>query len=349
MSFIWPAVLLLLLAIPLGIAIYVTRERRRRARLATTLGTLRPAGSGGGAAGTARSGGRAAAAATVRRRVPAALLVVGLVVLVFAMARPQSVIGVPRFEGTVVLAFDVSGSMAATDMDPTRMEASKAAARQFVSRQPESILIGVVAFSDAGFSVLVPTDDQAAVLAAIDRLGPERGTSIARGIVSSLTAIAASERDPEAGYYTNRSPDPDPLPPVVSPGTYAPAAIVLLTDGENNQQPDPLVAAQAAAERGVRIFPVGLGTEAGTTIEVEGFRVHSRLDEPSLRQIAALTNGTYYAASDPDQLASVYDDIGTRFVIRPEATEITSFVAGAGLVLLVLGSLGSLLWLGRAP
>ena len=168
-------------------------------------------------------------------------------------------------------------------------------------------------------------------------------------VTLSAAAIAASERDPEAGYYTNRSPDPDPLPPVVSPGTYAPAAIVLLTDGENNQQPDPLVAAQAAAERGVRIFPVGLGTEAGTTIEVEGFRVHSRLDEPSLRQIAALTNGTYYAASDPDQLASVYDDIGTRFVIRPEATEITSFVAGAGLVLLVLGSLGSLLWLGRAP
>ena len=342
MSFIWPAVLVLLLVIPLGVAIYVTRERRRRARLTTTLGTLRPAGSAGGSGGAGR-------ASRVRRRVPAALLVAGLVVLVFAMARPESVIGVPRFEGTVVLAFDVSGSMAATDMDPTRMEASKAAARQFVSRQPESIRIGVVAFSDAGFSVLVPTDDQPAVLAAIDRLGPERGTSIARGIVSSLTAIAASDRDPEAGYYTNRPQDPNALPPILSPGTFAPAAIVLLTDGENNQQPDPLVAAEAAAERGVRIFPVGLGTEAGTTIEVEGFRVHSRLEEASLRQIADLTSGTYYTASDPEQLASVYDDIGTRFVIRPEATEITSFVAGAGLVLLVLGSLGSLLWLGRAP
>ena len=345
MSFIWPAVLVLLVTIPLGVAIYVTRERRRRARMTTTLGTLQPA-----APTASGSGGRASGrGTTVRRRIPAALLVTGMVVLVLAMARPESVIGVPRFEGTVVLAFDVSGSMAATDMEPSRMEASKAAARQFVSRQPESILIGVVAFSDAGFSVLVPTDDQAAVLAAIDRLGPERGTSIARGIVSSLTAIAASARDPEAGYYTNRSPDPDPLPPVVSPGTFAPAAIVLLTDGENNQQPDPLVAAQAAAERGVRIFTVGLGTEAGTTLEVEGFRVHSRLDEPSLRLMAELTDGAYYAASEPDQLADIYQDIGTRFVIRPEATEITSFVAGAGLALLVLGALGSLLWLGRAP
>ena len=346
MSFMWPAVLVLLLTIPLGVALYVTRERRRRARLTSTLGTLRPAGSAA-AGGTAAGGsGRAS---RIRRRLPAALLVAGLVVLVVAMARPESVIGVPRFEGTVVLAFDVSGSMAATDIEPTRMEASKAAARQFVSRQPETIRIGVVAFSDAGFSVLVPTDDQDAVLGAIDRLGPERGTSIARGIVSSLTAIAAADRDPEAGYYTNRSQDPNALPPVLDPGTFAPAAIVLLTDGENNQRPDPLAAAQAAAERGVRIFPVGLGTQAGTTLDVEGFRVHSRLDEPSLRQIADLTSGTYYAASDQEQLSAIYDDIGTRFVIRPEATEITSFVAAGGLILLVLGSLGSLLWLGRAP
>jgi Ca-activated chloride channel family protein len=162
-------------------------------------------------------------------------------------------------------------------------------------------------------------------------------------------AIAAADRDAEAGFYSNKSPEPDALPPLVTPGTFAPAAIVLLTDGENNQQPDPLDAAQAAAERGIRIFPVGLGTEAGTTIEVEGFRVHSRLDEPALRQIAELTDGAYYAAAAPDELAGIYDDIETRFVIRPEATEITSFVAGAGLVILLLGAFGGLLWLGRVP
>ena len=339
MSFIWPWVLLLLLAIPLGSALYLRRERHRRRRIAATLGTLQPAPRPGDI-------GRAG---WLRRRIPAALFVTGLTVLVLAMARPQSVIGVPRFEGTVILAFDVSGSMAATDMEPTRMEAAKTAARTFVSGQPTSILIGIVAFSDTGFSMLVPTDDQAQVHAAIDRLGPERGTSVGRGIVTSMAAIAAAERDPEAGYYTNKSPEPDQLPPVVTPGTFAPAAIVLLTDGENNQQPDPIRAAEAAAERGIRIFPVGLGTEAGTTIEVEGFRVHSRLDEPSLRQIAELTDGQYYAAAAPGELAGIYDDIETRFVIRPEATEITSFVAGAGLLILLLGALGGLLWLGRAP
>src|SRR6478735_6293547 len=269
MSFIWPAVLILLLVIPLGVAVYVMRERRRRARITATLGPLKPAVAPGGGRGR-----------QIRRR-----------------------------------------SMAATDMAPTRMEAAKAAARTFVASQPKSIQIGVVAFSDAGFSVTVPTDDQSAVLAAIDRLGPERGTSIARGILSSMTAIATADRDPEAGYYTNTSPDPNQLPPVVTPGTFAPAAIVLLSDGENNQQPDPIGAARGAADRGIRIFTVGLGTQAGTTLEVEGFRVHSALDASALRQIADITDGTYYAASEPNQLKGIYDDIETRFVIRPEATE----------------------------
>ena len=232
----------------------------------------------------------------MRRRIPPLLMLGGLTILVLALARPQSVIGIPRFEGTVILSFDVSGSMAADDVAPTRIEAAKAAARAFVARQPPSILVGVTAFSDSGFSMLVPTDDATEVLAAIDRLEPERGTSVARGIISSLTAIAAAEQDPEAGYYTNRSPDPMPLPPIVEPGTAVPAVIVLLTDGENNVQPDPLAAAAAAAERGIRVFAVGVGTEEGTTIEVEGFVVHSRLDEPMLRRIAELSGGAYYAA-----------------------------------------------------
>jgi Ca-activated chloride channel homolog len=337
-SFVWPAMLLLLAAIPLGVLLYRLGDRRRRTRLAA-LGHLRV---GGPSDATARRVG-------LRRRVPAALVVAGLTVLVLAMARPQSVISTPRFEGTVILSFDVSGSMAADDVEPTRMEAAKTAARAFVARQPSSILTGVVAFSDSGFNVLVPTADQTEVLAAIDRLDPERGTSIARGIISSLTAIAAAERDPAEGYYTNRSPDPMRLPDVVAPGTSVPAAIVLLSDGENNQRPDPLEAAQAAAERGIRIFTVGIGTAEGTTLEIEGFRVHSRLDEPSLRLMAELTGGTYYAATDPAQLESIYRNIETRLVLRPEATEVTSLFAGAAVLLLTLGALAGLRWLGRLP
>src|SRR5829696_1285862 len=197
MSFIWPPMLLLALTIPLGIALYQVRDRRRRARVAG-FGGLAP---GGGAPVPARVGG-------VRRRIPAILFVAGLTTLVLALARPQSVVSVPRIEGTVILSFDVSGSMAATDMAPTRMESAKAAARTFVERQPATMLIGVVAFSDGGFSIQVPTNDQTLILAAIDRLDPERGTSLARGILTSLTTIETADDDPAAGYYTNRSPEP---------------------------------------------------------------------------------------------------------------------------------------------
>ncbi len=338
MSFVWPAMLLLLATIPFGVALYGIGDRRRRSRLAG-LGHLRV---GSPSDGTARR-------VAIRHRLPAALVLAGLTVLVLALARPQSVISTPRFEGTVILSFDVSGSMAANDVEPTRMEAAKTAAREFVARQPPSILTGVVAFSDSGFSVLVPTAEQPEVLAAIDRLDPERGTSIARGIISSLTAIAVADRDPAEGYYTNRSPDPVQLPDVVPPGTNVPAAIVLLSDGENNQRPDPFEAAQAAAERGIRIFTVGIGTEEGTTLDIEGFRVHSRLDEPSLREIADITGGTYYAATEPAELEGIYRSIETRLVLRPEATEVTSLFAGVALLLLSAGALAGLRWLGRLP
>ena len=338
MSFIWPPMLLFLLAIPLGVGVYLVLERRRRRRVAAY----------GPLAVRANPDGRRKPG-SVRRRIPAVLTLVGLTILLVALARPHSVIGVPRFEGTVMLAFDVSGSMGATDLEPTRMEAAKAAAREFVERQPTSIQIGVVAFSDSGFSIQVPTRDQALVLAAINRLTPERGTSLGRGILTSLTTIAALDVDPAAGYYTNRSPEPSAEPTPVPDGTYASASIVLLTDGENNQSPDPIAAAQASADRGVRIYTIGVGTVAGTTIEVEGFRVHSRLDEPMLKQISEMTDGAYYGADDPEELKGIYDSISTRLVVRPEETEVTSLFAGAGVLILIIGGVASLLWLGRLP
>jgi Ca-activated chloride channel family protein len=340
MSFMWPSMLLLALAIPVGVALYLVRDRRRRHRIAEFGPLAAVAGQEHSAPGP---NGR------LRRRIPAVLFVAGLTILVLAVARPQSVVSVPRVEGTVILSFDVSGSMAADDIAPTRMEAAKAAARGFVERQPASMLIGVVAFSDSGFSIQVPTDDQALVLAAIDRLDPERGTSLARGILTSLTTIEAADDDPAAGYYTNRSPEPTPVPTPVPEGTYASAAIILLSDGENNQQPDPLEAASVAADRGVRIYTVGIGSLAGATLEVEGFKVHSQLDEAMLRHIADITDGTYYAADEPAELSAIYDTIDTRLVIRPEPMEVTSLFAGAGVLLLLVGGIASLTWLGRLP
>jgi Ca-activated chloride channel family protein len=338
MSFLWPTLLLLLLLVPLGAAAYLSMERRRRARIAG-YGTLAVQAGGPDPRTTSR----------FRRRIPAACLLLGLFLVVIAIARPQAVVSVPRVEGTVMLVFDVSGSMAADDLAPTRMEAAKAAARAFVARQPPTVRIGVVAFSDSGFSVQVPTDDSTQVTAAIDRLAPERGTSIARGILTALTTIAADEAGPAAGFYTNRSPGPTPEVTPVPAGTLSSAVVVLLTDGENNQNPDPLAAALAAADRGVRIYTVGIGTAAGATIEIEGFRVHSQLDEGVLRQIADASHGAYYAVADPAAFDAVYQAVETRLVIRPEPMEVTSLFAGAGLLVLLVGGVASLVVLGRAP
>jgi Ca-activated chloride channel family protein len=185
-SFIWPTMLLAVALVPLGVLLYRALEGRRR-------DAMTRAGLGVGD-GTIRR------ALGVRGRIPAVLFVAGLVVLMVALARPQAAVVLPRTEGIVVLAFDVSGSMAADDLKPTRMEAAKAAAVDFVSRQPPGVIVGVVAFSDAGLAVQAPTSDQAAVLAAINRLTPQRGTSLAQGIGAALNTIAIAENGPVSDY-----------------------------------------------------------------------------------------------------------------------------------------------------
>ncbi len=336
MSFIWPPMLALLLLIPIGLLGYRALDRRRRRAVA--------------AAGGLGLGPRAVSGPRRRRdAIPAALFLLALAVLTVAMARPQSVVDLPREQGTVILAFDVSRSMAADDLKPTRLDAAKAAATSFVDRQPPGVVIGVVAFSGAGLAVQAPTSDPAAVKAAIARLTPETGTSLGQGILSSLDTIARADADTPAGYYSNRSPEPTPEPTPVPVGTHAPAVIVLVTDGENTQSPDPLDAARTAADRGVRIYTVGLGSAAGTTLDVDGFQVHTQLDEAALRQISDISGGAYFSADDADGLRSVYDNLDLRLTIEPQKIEVTSLFAGAGMLLLVIGGLCSLVVLGRLP
>lgn len=341
MSFIWPVMLALLPLVPLAALAYLGLERRRRQRIAR-MGMLRTTSGAPGASGPSR-------ASRIRRYLPVTVVLFGLIVMVVALARPQAVVGIPRDEGMIILAFDVSGSMAADDLAPTRMEAAKAAAKAFVERQPASIVIGVVAFSDSGLSVQVPTNDQEAVLAAIGRLQPQRGTSLGEGIHVSLDTIAAAEGEQNVGYYSNRSLEPTAEPSPVPPGTHTSAAIVLLTDGENTVNPDPLKAAQAAAHRGVRIHTIGIGSPTGTSLKVNGFTVHTQLNEAMLEQIASMTGGTAYTADDPQELQAIYDTLDTRLVVREESMEVTSILAGASLVLLLVGGLSSLFWLGRLP
>jgi Ca-activated chloride channel family protein len=336
MSFIWPAMLVLLFLIPIFVALYMRLQWRRR-RLAASYGLF------GLAQETA---GRRPGA---RRHIPPALFLCSLTILIVALARPQTVVSLPRVEGTVILAFDVSGSMAADDLKPTRMEAAKAAALDFVQRQPPSVQIGIIAFSDSGFTVQAPTNDQQAIVASINRLAPERGTSLANGIYASLNTIAAANTQPAPRLYSDLTPTPTPTPTPVPKGSYTSAVIVLLTDGENNENPDPLEAAQAAADRGVRIYTVGIGSAAGTTLDINGFTVHTQLDEAMLQKIAQLTDGAYYNADTEQDLRAVYDNLDPQLVIKPQKLEVTSIFAGASIFVLLIGGMFSLLWFSRLP
>ena len=335
MTFIWLPMLVWLSSIPLCVVVYIRMQQRRR-RLAARYGNP---GLVHEAAGR-RLG--------VRRHIPSALFLVALAILIVALARPQTVVSLPRLEGTIILAFDVSRSMAADDVKPTRLAAAKTAARAFVQRQPSTVQIGVVSFSDGGFAIQAPTNNQDAVLAAINRLTPQRGTSLARGIEASLKAIAAGTGQ-ALTLSSNRTQTPAPTPTPVPKGTYTSAVIVLLSDGENTQSPDPLAAAQTAADRGVRIDTVGVGSTAGATLHIDGFTVRSRLDEQTLRQIAQLTGGAYYNAANAGDLRTIYANLDPQLVIKPQKTEVTSLFAGAGILVMMIGGTLSLLWLGRLP
>jgi Ca-activated chloride channel family protein len=336
MTFIWPAMLGLLVLVPLGVVLYVFWLRKRKRTLAGYVNTGFQQLSLGTKPG-------------MRYHLPTAIFMVGAACLVFAMARPQAVVNLPREEGTIMLVFDVSGSMAATDLAPTRLDAAKAAAQAFIQHLPANVQIGVVAFSDTGFTVQTPTSDLTAVSSAISRMVPEKGTSLANGITASLAAIAAGTSNQGPLLYSDRTPQPTPVPTHVPKGRYSPAVIILLSDGENNENPNPLSAAQQAADRGVRIYTVGIGSAAGTTVQINGYNIFTQLDESILQQIAQVTGGSYFNAQSAQDLKTIYGNLDKQLVIKPENMEITSFFAGGGLLVLLIGGLFSLLWFGRLP
>lgn len=335
MTFIWPPMLIFLLLIPLFVWVYLRMQHQRR-QIAARYGKL------------VFSSGNVPQRLSVRRHVPPAFYLIALTIMIVALARPEAVVGVPRIEGTVILAFDISGSMAADDMEPMRLEAAKAAAEDFVRRQPRTVQIGVVAFSDTGLAVQQPTYTQDEVLAAIHRLSPSRGTSLGNGMLISLNTIE-TQGEEITNFYSNQTPVPTPTPSPVPPGTYTASTIVLLTDGENTNEPDPLEVARSAADRGVRIYTIGIGSTAGTTLNIEGFNVFTRLDEALLQQIAELTGGSYFNAQSREELIAIYENLSREFVIRPEPMEITPFLAGIGIMSLLIGGTLSMLWFGRVP
>jgi Ca-activated chloride channel family protein len=341
MSFLWPWMLLSVLVLPALVWAYrrqMHRHEQVRAQY-RKLGLLPATPSG---------------SAPWRRYLVQASFALGLLLLLVALARPQAALQLPRAEGTILLVFDVSGSMAATDLEPNRMETAKTLAREFVERQPAQIRIGVVAFSDSGLSIQQASTERADVLTAIARLTPQRGTSLGYGLFAALETLEnddpnappRSEGDEDERLYSNLPPaTPEPVPA----GSDRSKLIVLFTDGENTAEPEPLEAAQVVSDRGIRIFPIGIGTTEGAVLELEGFQVFSSLNEELLDDLADLSAGTYFNASTVEDFNSIYQDLELELVVRAEKMEITALLAGFGLLLLMIGGVASMLWFGRVP
>ncbi len=275
-----------------------------------------------------------------QRHVPFALFAAALALVAFGLARPNVSLALPAREGTVILAFDVSNSMRAEDLAPTRIEAAKTAALAFVEQQPRTIRIGVVAFGDSAVTVLRPSNVKAEATAAIERLSVSGGTSLGQGLFASLTAIAGKPLTiDESALGSDSAP--------VDIGFFGSSAIVLLSDGENTSRPDPLALAEVASTAGVRVHAIGVGTPQGTTIEVDGFSVATALQEDLLQEIAGITDGTYNQAGDAEALTGIYKSIDLEFRSVEKPREVTALFAAAGGLLLAVGSFLSIVWLGR--
>jgi Ca-activated chloride channel family protein len=282
----------------------------------------------------------------MRRHIPALFFLVGLTVLFIALARPRVVISLPKVEGIVILAFDVSGSMAAEDFKPNRLEAAKEVAIDFVERQPSTVKVGVVAFSEGGITVQIPSNDQTTIIESIKRLTPQRGTSLANGILVSLNTLANITGD-EPITTLDRTGMPTPTGPTEAMDESV--SIILFTDGENNMDPDPVNAALFALERGIRIHTIAIGSPEGVQLTVNGFNVFTKVDEATLRGIADLTEGIYFNAQNEEDLNEVYKTIEPGLRVAYEETEVTAVFAGVSILSLLIGGILSLLWFSRVP
>ena len=339
MSFQWPEMLWLALALPALVAVYlaVLRRKKKLALRYANLTLVKEAMS---------------ARQTMRRHIPPLLLLAALAVMILAIARPDAIVTLPSQHESVILAMDVSGSMRAADVEPNRLAAAQAAAKAFIADQPENVRIGIVAFAGTATVAQAPTRDREALVAAIDRFQLQRATAIGSAIIVSLATIfpdagldvASFTYGPEAARR-GQKPAADFKP--VPPGSYGSAVIILLTDGQRTMGPDSLQAARLAADRGVRIYTVGIGTAEGKIVGFEGWSMHVRLDEETLRGIADITRGEYFYAGSAPDLKKIYETLNSRFVLEKKRTEITALFAAAATVLVIAAALLSLLWFNR--
>jgi Ca-activated chloride channel family protein len=289
----------------------------------------------------------------LRRHLPATLLLLGLCAMIFAVARPQAIITLPSRVDTIILAMDISGSMRATDVKPNRLAAAQNAAKTFIEDQPGHVRIGVVSIAAAAAVVQSPTDNRKDIFQSIDRFQLQRGTALGSGLAISLATLlpdAGIEAGPRTGgrsarpraEHSARKAAP------VAPGANSSAAIVLLSDGHSNTGPDPLQVAATAAEHGVRIFTVGVGTLEGATLTTDGMSMRVRLDEEALKKIATKTDGEYFRAGNAVDLKRIYGHLSARLTNENRRlTEVSAVFAAIGAVLAMLSALLSLAWFNR--
>ncbi len=340
MTFAWPDLLWLLLLLPALVALYLWllyRRKKNTVRFASLALVKQASGKGPG----------------WRRHLPPSLLLLAIAALLLATARPMAIVTLPSQQETIILAMDVSGSMQATDVQPNRLVAAQEAAKAFVKDLPRSVRVGVVSFAGTAAVVQPPTQSREDIVAAIDRFQLQRGTAIGSGIVLSLATLfpdagidlsqITGARNMPVGPGAKPKKDFDP----VAPWSYGSGAIILLTDGQRTTGPDPMDAAKMAADRGVKVYAVGIGTKDGETIGFEGWSMRVRLDEDALKNIASATRAEYFYAGTANDLKKVYQSLSTRLVVEKKETEISGLFAAFAAVMVVVAAGLSVAWFGR--
>ena len=339
-GFYWPKFLWLLAVLPLLVLAFAWVVRRRRALLAkySNLAMVREA--------SARTG-------AWRRYTPPVLYLLAVACMILAIARPHATLTVPTSQRTIILAMDVSGSMRAKDVPPSRIAVAQDAAREFVRSLPSSTRVGVVAFAGTASLVQQPTQNRDDVIAAIDRFQLQRGSAIGSAIILSLATLFPGQgiEVTETGAPPRRNPfgpeaEKKEFKPVPA-GSFETGAIILITDGQRTAGPEIAKAAQMAAERGVRVYTVGIGTPTGEALSFEGMSMRVKLDEDAMKQIAKVTRGEYYAAGSAKALMQVYDALSARLVFERRDMELSALLAAAGAVLSLIAAALSMFWFNR--
>jgi Ca-activated chloride channel homolog len=344
MNFLWPEFLWLELALPLLVVLYIWLMRRKKkvALRYASLSIFKEAMGPG---------------QTIRRHIPPALFLLALAAMLVAAARPMAVVTLPSNQQTIILAMDVSGSMRATDVQPSRLVAMQNAAKAFLAELPRHVKVGIVAFAGSAQVAQLPTVNREDLVTAIDRFQLQRATATGNAIVISLATLfpdagidlesLQTGRERQRGFSLDEKKQEKKEFVPVAPGSYTSAAIIMLTDGQRTTGVDPIEAAKLAADRGVRVYTVGIGTVDGETIGFEGWSMRVRLDEDTLKAIANKTSAEYFYAGTATDLRKVYETLSSRLTVEKKETEISALFAMAAAALALLSAGLSVLWFNR--